>query len=95
MDKYDEDGFVTDKQFLIPKGSVWELGGEKLEIALSPCVRLDRVWKSKKAKSKPWIEITPWHLERFLKKWRRDNEEMVYKTRILVDDERFLLRRIY
>ena len=68
VDKYDEDGFATDKQFLIPKGSIWELGNEKLEISEHPCVNLYRVWKSKKAKTKPWIEITPWHLEQFFKK---------------------------
>ena len=68
VDKYDENGFCTDKQYLITKDSIWELSCEKLEIAVSPCVRLERVWKSKRAKTRPWIEIMPEHLEQFFEK---------------------------
>lgn len=68
IEKYDEDGFFTDKYICIPKGSIWDLSTGRLEIAESPCVRLERVWKSKGAKTRPWIEITPEHLEQYFEK---------------------------
>lgn len=68
LEKYDEDGFYTDKYDLIPKDSIWALNNEKLEISVKPCIRLERVWKSKRAKTRPWIEITPERLERFFEK---------------------------
>lgn len=68
VEKYDGDGFPTDKYALIPKDSIWMLSTERLEIAVSPCVRLERVWKSKRYKTRPWIEITPEHLEQFFEK---------------------------
>lgn len=68
VEKYDDNGFYTEKDFLIPKDSIWELSTGRLEIAVSPCVRLERVWKSKSAKTMPWIEITPEHLEQYFEK---------------------------
>ena len=68
INKYDGDGFCTDKYVFIPKDSIWALSSENLEIAVSPCVRLERVWKSKSAKTMPWIEITPEHLEQYFEK---------------------------
>lgn len=68
VEKCDEDGFPTDKYSLIPKDSIWELGNGPLVAAIKPCVRLERVWKSKRTKTRPWIEITPERLEQFFEK---------------------------
>ena len=70
VEKCDEDGFSTDKYACIPKDSIWTLSSESLEFAESSYVRLERVWKSKSAKTRPWIEITPEHLEQFFEKVR-------------------------
>jgi hypothetical protein len=60
VEKYDADGFLMEgKYFTIPVGSVWEVDSEFPNIVGSTdCVHLDRVWKSKKAKSNQWIEVT-------------------------------------
>lgn len=57
LDKYDADGFLIENSYLrIPKDSIWEevhytmIGGVNT-------IHLDRVWKSKKAKTHQWIEI--------------------------------------
>ena len=69
LDKCDEDGFLMEGKYMtIPEGSVWErqeteriynIVGDK------DCLHLERIWKSKKAKSVHWIEITKERLAEF------------------------------
>ena len=60
LEKYDEDGFlIGNRYFIVPKDSIWEtdndfynfIGGKKN-------IHLDRIWKSKNAKTHQWIEIS-------------------------------------
>lgn len=64
LEKYDGDGFLMEGRYMtIPEGSIWEVCEEVYNfIAGTDCVHLERVWKSKKAKSHPWLEITKEHL---------------------------------
>lgn len=66
VDKYDEDGFLIEGKYLtVPVGSVWQRQESELIyniIGDKDCVHLERIWKSQKAKSHPWIEITKEHL---------------------------------
>lgn len=59
LDKYDADGFLIENKYArIPKDSVWEEDTECCKfIGGKDSVHLDRVWKSKKAKTSQWIEI--------------------------------------
>lgn len=65
LDKYDADGFrIENKYVRIPKGSIWEEDKECIKfIGGKDCIHLDRVWKSKKAKTHQWVEITTEHFE--------------------------------
>ena len=67
LDKYDDNGFYIENQCVrISKGSIWE--DEKTSyrfIGGSDSIHLDRVWKSKKAKTHQWIEITKEHLSQY------------------------------
>lgn len=67
LDKYDEDGFLMEGKYcIIPGGSIWELETEGRNLIAGPdCVHLDRVWKSKKAKTHPYIEIAKEHLAEY------------------------------
>ena len=60
VEKYDEDGFLVEgKYFVVPVGSLWKVDSEFPNIVGdTDCVHLDRVWKSKKAKSRQWLEVT-------------------------------------
>lgn len=62
LEKYDEEGFRIENKYLtVPVGSVWELDEDDPAyniIADKDCVHLERVYKSQKAKSRQWIEIT-------------------------------------
>lgn len=59
LDNYDVDGFLIENSYVrIPKGSVWEEDEETIKfIGGKDSIHLDRVWKSKKAKTHQWIEI--------------------------------------
>ena len=69
LEKYDEDGFLMEGKYLtVPVESVWERQESELIyniIGDKDCVHLERVWKSKKAKSVQWIEITKEHLAEY------------------------------
>ena len=60
IDRYDADGFrIENKCKRVPKGSIWEIDTECIKfIGGKDSIHLDRVWKSKKAKTHEWIEIT-------------------------------------
>jgi len=64
LDKYDENGFVVENKYIrIPKGSIWQVDSDCYNvIASQDCIHLDRIYKSKSAKSHQWIEITQEHL---------------------------------
>ena len=59
LDKYDDNGFLIENSYMrIPKGSIWEKDDENPKfIAPQDSIHLDRVWKTKKAKTHQWIEI--------------------------------------
>lgn len=59
LDKYDDNGFIIENKYVrIPKGSIWEEDSTSPNfIAPSDSIHLDRIWKSKKAKTHQWIEI--------------------------------------
>lgn len=59
LDKYDDDGFLIENQYArIPKDSIWEEDAESPKfVAPNDSIHLDRVWKTKKAKTMQWIEI--------------------------------------
>lgn len=59
LDKYDDDGFLIENQYArIPKDSIWEEDAESPKfITSNDSIHLDRVWKTKKAKTHQWIEI--------------------------------------
>lgn len=67
LDNYDADGFLIENSYVrIPKGSVWEKDAESYKfIGGKDSIHLDRVWKSKKAKTHQWIEITKEHLKEY------------------------------
>lgn len=67
LEKYDDNGFpIENKYVCVPKGSKWELDAKSPNfIAPNDCVHLDRIWKSKKAKTHQWIEITKEHLSEY------------------------------
>lgn len=54
VEKVDDDGFFTGKYMTIPKDSIWELSETTFGISE---IQLIRVWKTKKAKTWPYIEI--------------------------------------
>lgn len=72
LEKYDEDGFLVENKYLtVPVGSIWELDEDDPDyniIADKDCVHLERVYKSKKTKSRQWIEITKERLAEHFKK---------------------------
>lgn len=67
LEKYDADGFLMEGRYCtIPEGSIWELETESPNLISGPdCVHLDRVWKTKKAKTQPYIELTKEHLAEY------------------------------
>ena len=67
LDKYDDNGFLIENKYVrIPKGSIWEEDKESYKLVGSQdSIHLDRVWKSKKAKTHQWIEITEEHLDTY------------------------------
>ena len=66
IEKYDEDDFIIEnKYFTVPKDSIWEQDVHQMFIGGKEHVHLDRVWKSKKAKTSQWIEITLDYLEEY------------------------------
>lgn len=60
LDKYDDDGFlIENKKTHIPKDSIWEEDSDSCKLIGGPdSVRLNRIWKTKTAKTYQWIEIT-------------------------------------
>lgn len=62
IQKYDEDGFQLENKYMtVPVGSIWELDETAPTynfVADKDCVHLERVYKSQKARSRQWIEIT-------------------------------------
>lgn len=69
LDKYDESGFRKDGYIHIPIGSKWQTDYEyPLFIGGVNSVHLDRVWKSKNAKTWQWIEIDEDTLKEHFKK---------------------------
>ncbi|MBE5877073.1 MAG: hypothetical protein E7290_09350 [Lachnospiraceae bacterium] len=60
IERYDADGFlIENKYFRVPKDSIWEEDTESIKlIGSNDCIHLDRVWKTKKAKTWQWIEVT-------------------------------------
>lgn len=65
LEKCDENGMLTDKQFAIVKGSRWE---EDTENKYRICGGSDTVHLERIApKQKQWIEITKETLEQFFK----------------------------
>ena len=71
LDKYDDNGFPIENKYVrIPKGSIWEEDTKTPNfIASKDCVHLDRLFKSKKAKTHQWIEITKEHLETYFQRY--------------------------
>lgn len=67
IDRYDEDGFlIENKYFIVPEGSRWKVQETDLLFSIlgnDDNIHLDRVWKSKNAKTRQWIEISKGHLE--------------------------------
>lgn len=59
MEKYDADGFLVENKYVhVPKDSVQEEDIKSYNLVGSKeSVHLDRIWKSKKAKTHQWIEI--------------------------------------
>ena len=59
LDNYDDNGFLIEKSYTrIPKDSIWEEDKETIKfIGGKDSIHLDRVWKTKKAKTHQWIEI--------------------------------------
>lgn len=59
LDKYDDNGFLIENSyFCVPKDSVWEQDSESYKmIGGQASIHLDRVWRSKRAKTRQWIEI--------------------------------------
>lgn len=58
VEKYDEDGFcICGKYQNIPEGSLWQIDTDKSRV-IGGTVRLVRVWKTKKAKTVQWLEIS-------------------------------------
>ena len=59
VEKYDDNGFPTDKYMQIPIESVWEIDEDPYRfVGNDDSIRLFRVWKCKNPKTIPWIEIS-------------------------------------
>lgn len=66
IENYDDNGFSKDTYSRISKGSIWELDEEPYRfIGDDDSIRLLRIWKSKKAKTVIWIEISKETFEAF------------------------------
>ena len=77
LDRYDEDGFlVENKPFIVPVGSIWRVQESDLFSILGndDNIHLDRIWKSKKAKTRPWIEISKEHLSTHFEPYKTESE---------------------
>lgn len=64
IDKCDDDGFHTEKNMLIREGSLWEESQDSTSVTGAE-IHLDKVFKSPKAKSWVWIEISPGMLSNY------------------------------
>lgn len=71
VEKYDDDGFTTDKYMCIPKDSVWELSDTNFGMS---DIQLVRIWKTKKPKTMPWIEITEERLKTHFEVLKEQNK---------------------
>lgn len=65
LDKYDDNGFLIENKYMrIPKDSIWEVDNNLFRIiGNNDIIHLDRIWKSKKARTWQWIEIAKETLE--------------------------------
>lgn len=73
IDVFDEYGFNTEKSMIVPEDSIWE---ENTECSREyGDVHLDRIWKSKKAKTRPWIEITKERFEEYFEPYQKGGKE--------------------
>lgn len=78
LEKYDDNGFpIENKYTRIPKGSIWEedINNPKF-IASEDSVHLDRRYKSNKAKTSQWIEITKEHLNEYFERYYEIGDEV-------------------
>ena len=70
LDIYDDDGWREDGYMHVPVGSKWMIMSDEfpLYIGGADSVHLERVWKTKKTKTHPWIEIDKDTLKEHFKK---------------------------
>lgn len=73
IDVFDEYGFNTEKSMVVPKNSIWEEDTEC--ICDYSDIHLDRVWKSKRTKTHPWIEITKERFEDYFEPYLEGDKE--------------------
>ena len=66
VDKCDDDGFHTGKEKWINQGTVWEISEDATNVTGAE-LHLDRIYKSKKAKSSEWIEIPKSYIDKYFK----------------------------
>jgi hypothetical protein len=64
IDKCDDDGFFTGKQRLISDGTIWEISEDAVNVTGGE-IHLERIFKSKKAKTCEWIEISKEYLSKY------------------------------
>lgn len=64
LEQCDDSGMLTDKQFAVVKGSLWQEDTEHRICGGQDTVRLDRI----APKKKEWIEITRDTLEQFFER---------------------------
>lgn len=67
VDKCDDDGFHTGKEKWINEGTVWEISEDAVNVTGAE-LHLERVFKSKKAKTSEWIEIPKSYLDKYFEK---------------------------
>jgi 2-iminoacetate synthase ThiH len=67
VDKCDDDGFHTGKEKLINEGTIWEISEDAVNVTGAE-IHLERVFKSKKAKTCEWIEIPKSYLDKYFEK---------------------------
>lgn len=80
LDKFDDDGFRTDKEQWVSVGSIWETQkSESRIIGDKDSIHLDRIFKSKKAKTIQWIEVTRETFEKHFK-LVKEKENAMYQS---------------
>ena len=62
VEKYDDNLFSTGKYMCVPKDSVWEISDTNFGMS---DIQLIRIWKTKNAKTMPYIEITEERLKAY------------------------------